>query len=79
MSLVVAEFLGLVGLIFCLGGAWLHWGMPERIARLEDEQKDGRLSEDQADARRRFWQVIAPVITVLGVLLIGIALYGRFG
>lgn len=79
MSLATAEFLGLAGLVFCLVGAWLHWGMPDRIANLEDEQKDGTLTEDQADARRRFWQVIAPVITLLGVLLIGIALYSRLG
>lgn len=79
MSLAVAEFIGLVGLIFCLMGAWLHWGMHDRIARLEDEQKDGSLTEEQAKSRSRIWQIMAPVITVLGVLLAGVALYGRFG
>jgi Co/Zn/Cd efflux system component len=79
MSLAAAEFLGLVGLVFCLTGAWLHWGMHERIARLEDEQKDGTMTEDQAKVRSRFWHIIAPVITVIGVLLIAAALYGRLG
>ena len=79
MSLATAEFLGLAGLVFCLVGAWLHWGMHERIAGLEDEQKDGSLTEEQAKARSRFWQIMAPVITVLGVLLIGVALYSRLG
>jgi hypothetical protein len=79
MSLAAAEFTGLAGLICCLVGVWLHWGMHERIANLEDEQKDGTLTEDQAKSRSSFWQIAAPVITVLGVLLIGTALYSRLG
>lgn len=79
MSLATAEFLGLAGLVFCLVGAWLHWGLHDRIAQLEDDQKDGSLTEDQAKARSCFWQTMAPVITVIGVLLVGAAVWGRFG
>jgi hypothetical protein len=53
--------------------------MHERIANLEDKQKDGPLTEDQAKSRSSFWQIAAPVTTVLGVLLIGTALYSRLG
>lgn len=79
MSLAAAEFTGLAGLIFCLVSVWLHWGMSDRIAHLEEEQKDGGLNEEQATPRRRFWQILAPVVTVLGVLLLGAALYSRLG
>ncbi|MCW5549494.1 MAG: hypothetical protein KIT44_11080 [Opitutaceae bacterium] len=79
MSLAVAEIIGLAGLVLCLTGAWLHWGMPRRLAHLEDEHKDGDLSEDQAMLRRQIWTALVPVTVILGVVLIGAALYGRLG
>ncbi|MEY3775355.1 MAG: hypothetical protein RLZZ129_2135 [Verrucomicrobiota bacterium] len=79
MSLALAEFIGLAGLILGLVGAWLQWGMPHRLADLEDAHKDGVLTEDQFSSRRRLWTTLVPVLVVLGVLLIAAALYSRLG
>lgn len=73
MSLKTAEFIGLIGLILCLASAWLNWSLSGRVAHIEDRQKDGKITEDQAKAKMQFWKFFSPALTLIGFGLIMVA------
>lgn len=62
----------LLGAALTVLGTMLQWQVPRQRMSAEERMKDGKLTEAQAARRIRFYTLSAPVLTVIGgVLMIG--------
>lgn len=66
--------LALAVIVTC-AGVVLHWRLPRQRMAIEEMIKNGKLSPAAAASRVRWLHVMAPTVTILGVLmLIGVVL-----
>jgi hypothetical protein len=75
--LAVANFLSVfcvaAAILLTVTGMALHWRMPGHRMSVEERMKDGDLSEDEARRRIRSYDLCAKVATMLGVIVIVMA------
>src|SRR2546430_1308407 len=56
-------------------GLGLQWQVPRKRMEMEELVKDGKVTEQEAKRRVRFFSICAPIATVAGVgMLIGVLL-----
>lgn len=72
------ESLAVIGLVTTLAGVWLQWNQYWKRSDAEEALKDGKLSPESAERRIRAWRVIAPMVTLAGMTLFGLAAAGLF-
>lgn len=63
MGITAAILLAIIGMV-------LHWRMPRHRMSVEEQVKDGDLSEDEARRQIRFYSVCAPLVTMLGIVVL---------
>jgi hypothetical protein len=69
--LPIGEEVGLgAAVLLTIVGMVLHWQLPRRRMALEDELKDGTLTEAQVQARLRLLAICAPLATIIGIVLL---------
>ena len=68
ISLVLAILLTMAGLA-------LHVYQPRHQMTVEERVKDSKLTEAEARRQVRFYRRMAPTVTLIGVGLLGLALY----
>lgn len=61
--------------VLTLIGTAMFWHAPRQRMSLEEHVKDGDLTEDEARRRIRFYAWCAPFATMIGVVLLIVALY----
>lgn len=64
------EILGLVAVLATIVGLWLNWQRSWHIADLEEDVKNGKISEEQGWRRARWVHWRATTVLVLGVTLL---------
>jgi hypothetical protein len=70
LSMPFGEEIGLgLGATLTLIGVFLHWRLPSQRMNAEEEVKDGKMTEDQANRRLKVLSVCAPIATLGGVAL----------
>ncbi len=70
-ALPIREELGLgLAAVLTFIGVGLHWQLPRQRMSAEENMKDGRLTEEQAQRRIRILSICAPAATIGGILLL---------
>jgi hypothetical protein len=64
-----------VAILLTIAGIALHLYRPKHLMSVEERVKDSRMTEDEARRQMKFLQLWAPLVTMLGVLLLSIAIY----
>jgi hypothetical protein len=74
-----APFLDEVGVavatLLTMGGLVLQLYRPRHQMHVEERVKDSRMTEDEARRQIKFYEICAPIVTVLGVVLLSLAIY----
>ncbi len=66
--------LGLAVALTFIGMA-LNWHLPRQRMSIEEQMKDGKMTEEEASRRIRLFAILAPLTSIFGiVLLIGVLL-----
>jgi hypothetical protein len=73
---VKQELCLLFGAAVTLLGAWLCWYAPRQQMSIEEHQKDGRITWQQARQRLRLAAVAGPIVTLAGFAMIAAVLLG---
>lgn len=64
-----------VAILFTMAGLALHVYLPRHQMSVEERVKDGKMTETEARRQMQFYRLCAPVVTVLGVLLLTLVIY----
>jgi len=70
------EVVGALGILKILIGMWLNWRLNLIRSDLEEAAKDNEISEETAERRITFFNWFAPGLTVMGIVLLFIAIAG---
>jgi hypothetical protein len=70
------EVVGALGVLKILIGMWLNWRMNLIRSDLEEAAKDNEISEQTAERRIVFFNWFAPTLTVMGIVLLIVAIIG---
>jgi hypothetical protein len=62
-------------ILLTLIGVSLSWSLPRKRMSMEEHVKDGDMTEDQARRRLHFYERCAPIVTLLGVVVLLYVLY----
>ena len=63
-----------VAVVLTFSGMVLHWQLPRRRMEMEERMKDGKMTEEQARRHLQIWNWCAPIVTLVGVVLLLVAL-----
>ena len=53
----------------------MPWGQPRHQMSVEERVKDSKMSEDEARRQVRFYRMCAPAVTLIGVMLLSLAIF----
>jgi len=77
-SVLIQEVLFVLGAVFTLVGVMAQWQLPRRRMSMEERNKDGLITEDNARLRIRLNAGLAPSFTIAGAVLMVGATWGWF-
>lgn len=74
LAMPVEQELGLaIAMVLTFLGMVMHWHLPRQRMSMEEQIKDGKLTESQVRRRLKIYHCCAPVVTFLGIaLLLGV-------
>lgn len=70
--------LGFVGVIIVGLAGWLHWRLTWLLSDVEEEEKDSKITAEQAKSRQWLLKAATPVLMAVGVVLLAIAAWAYF-
>jgi hypothetical protein len=65
------EFLLIAAAAVTLLGVWLCWLAPHHRMSVEENAKDGRLTDEQARVKIKRIAVVGPLVTFFGLVAVG--------
>lgn len=65
------EYLLIGAAVITLIGVWLCWLAPDHRMSVEENAKDGRLTNEQARVKIKRIAVVGPLVTFIGLVAVG--------
>jgi hypothetical protein len=62
-------------ILLTMAGLGLHLYQPRHQMSVEERVKDSKMSEDEARRQMRFYRMCAPAVTLIGVMLLSLAIF----
>jgi hypothetical protein len=71
LAMPLQQELGLaIAMVLTFLGMVMHWRLPRQRMAMEEQMKDGKMTEMQARRRLRLFNWFAPAVTLTGIALL---------